>query len=124
MRTIKITLIFISIFWCGLTQACGLTPEYVEARGNIHLKANKNYSSCVDAAKNHAYWKLFARCRGDGAGKEVAGGCEHVVGYRVGSIAKVESAHCEILKPSKESLQKLLDEIVFEKNINKCTEKP
>lgn len=107
-----------------VSEECELSDEYKTARNEaakIVYGSKNDYKKCLNAVIENEYWKAFSKCKEAGDGKNVGGGCAHLVNRGSYSSA-VDSSHCDSFKfePSKKLAEKLLQEMVQEKNIVKC----
>ena len=99
--------------------ACELTPEYIKLRSEVTKEIRESYRSCLKATKAHFFYKAVARCIEEGRGKNIGGGCYHVVGYEVIHEER-ELEHCKILEPTIEQSIEYLQVVAKEKGITKC----
>ena len=110
----------LSLFFFGFNVfACELSPEYIELRNDFAHKIREPYNSCKKATNSHLFYKAVVKCKEEGRGENIAGGCYHVVGYEV-THDKTELEHCEVLKPTTAQSIKHLEEYSKEKGISKC----
>tara|TARA_B100000965_G_C19044470_1_gene520950 strand:- start:75 stop:509 length:435 start_codon:yes stop_codon:yes gene_type:complete len=103
---------------------CELTEEYKSARLEVReivFGRDNDYARCKDSANSHAFWIAMSKCANAGDGKNVGGGCAHLVNYG-NYFESPDTSHCSVFefKPSKESATKLLNELVKQRQIAKC----
>ncbi|MDN3652525.1 hypothetical protein QWY77_07070 [Thalassotalea ponticola] len=115
MRTILI-LVLLATF---SSAACELTVEYRKARIKVRADIHQEYRNCDKAAKSDAYYKAVSICKAEGRGKNIAGGCFHIVGYELVTTKEL-TAHCEIFKPKNGDLDRYLEYYMEENSIQKC----
>jgi len=115
MRIILTLVFFISFS----SFACELTGDYRKARIETRAELYKEYRTCKKAANSNAFYKAVAECKKEGRGKNVGGGCFHVVGYELVTTDKL-TQHCEIFKPTNKDLNAYLEYHISEKSIKKC----
>ena len=106
------------------SEKCSLTEDYVKARsevGKIVYGDDNDYHRCQNAASEAEYWRALSVCIENSDGKNIGGGCAHLVG-RGKYMQEPDTSHCEVFKfdPTPELAQNILDEIVTEKGIIKC----
>jgi len=119
--------VFIAIFLSSnllASESCELTKDYNKARVEAYraIRGSENpYSKCKDTMREAHYWKAVSKCKVEGRGKIVGGGCQHVEGYQ-NSHTEVDVSHCEVLKPKewKEEVQAYFEFIIESRNIAKC----
>ncbi|MGX5202411.1 hypothetical protein [Aliikangiella sp. IMCC44632] len=114
----------ITAFNVNASEECALTDEYKAARkevANIVYGSNNDYKRCLAAVTEYEYWVSLSKCIEAGDGKNVGGGCSHLVGRGKYSNT-VDSSQCDTFKfePSQELAKKVLQEITQENNIIKC----
>lgn len=120
-----LTILLLFSFDANSSEQCDLTNEYIKARSEVRkiiYGEDNNYRRCLNAASEIEYWRALSKCVEMGDGKNIGGGCAHLVG-RGKYIQKPNNIHCEIFKfePTPELAKNLLDEIVKERDIKKCT---
>ncbi|MBU2709269.1 hypothetical protein KCM76_24955 [Zooshikella marina] len=115
MRKLLLPLLFLSFG----SFACELTPEYKKLRTEVKKEITEPYNSCLKAARAHFFYKAVAKCKEEGRGEDIAGGCYHVVSYEV-THDKSELKHCEILNPKIAEIIEYLNEVAEEEGIQKC----
>ena len=106
------------------TEICELTDEYKAARKeavNMVYGSNNDYKRCLSAVTESEYWVSLSKCVEAGDGKNVGGGCAHLVSRDKYSTS-IDSSHCNTFKfePSKELAKKIVQETVQENKIIKC----
>ncbi len=82
-----------------------MTEEYKEARKNIYFEAKKvhdSYNECRDSIQSAYYWKAVAACAKEGLGKNIGGGCGHLVSYGNYPMEQPDKSHCDVFKVSRE----------------------
>lgn len=126
IRTFFISLLLLSLR-AGASETCDVTKEYKAAHREVIRMVygeDSDYRRCQKVASETEYWKALSKCVENGDGKYIGGGCAHLVGGgRHGR--EPDNGHCEAFafQPSPELVEKLLDEVVREKNIEKCSPK-
>jgi hypothetical protein len=113
---------------CSQVQAddCEITKEYVDARKEAYFKAQEvhaSYNKCRESAQAAVYWKALAACTEEDLGKDIDGGCAHLVGNGSYPMAIADKNHCEIFKVSKEIEQQYFKELMSKINVEKCKTK-
>ena len=61
---------------------CILTDAYKTARAEMNSQANslsEPFNECRHSMQAAYHWKAVAKCVKDGAGKNIGGGCSHLV---------------------------------------------
>jgi hypothetical protein len=109
----------LALFFSFGSLACELTGDYQKARIHVRAELYKEYKSCKKAANSDAFYKAVAVCKKEGRGKDIGGGCFHVVGYELVTTDKL-TEHCEIFKPTNDDLDAYLAYHVKENTIEKC----
>lgn len=102
---------------------CVVTKEYADARKEVYLKAREvhaSYNECRESAQAAVYWKALAACTHEGLGKEIGGGCAHLVNNGSYPMAMTDKSHCEIFKVSKEIEKQYRAELMSKINVKKC----
>lgn len=103
-----------------LAQACELTKEYREARSQVVKDSRYAYEACTSSVNAFHYWEEVAQCEKDGRGKNVGGGCQHIVANRVSPVER-NYDHCQDFKVSTDEVKKHFEEYVKFNNITKCS---
>lgn len=114
----KIYLIFLILFTSS-SFSCELTKEYRELRSSLRKEAYESYNECKDSTRSYFYYQAVAKCKAEGKGENVGGGCFHIVGYQQ-TYTEKDIEHCNIFKPTIEQMKKYLNFIVKRDNISKC----
>ncbi|KZN58607.1 hypothetical protein N473_04040 [Pseudoalteromonas luteoviolacea CPMOR-1] len=100
--------------------ACELTAEYRSLRSEVTKQIREPYNSCIKSTRAHFYYKAVAKCKEEGRGENIGGGCYHIVGYEQTHDEK-ELEHCKILKPTIEQSKEHLKLVAKKKGIKKCS---
>ena len=113
------------LIFCSQAQSsdCSITKEYADARKEVYFKAREvhaSYNECRDSAQAAVYWKALAACTEEGLGKEIGGGCAHLVSNGSYPMANADKSHCEIFKVSKEVEKQYRAELMSKINVKKC----
>lgn len=121
---ISYLLLLIIAFNVNASEDCDLTDEYKAARkeaANIAYGSNNGYKKCLNSVSEYEYWVALSKCEEAGDGKNIGGGCAHLVS-RGKYSTPADSSHCDRFKfePSQELAKKVLQETVQENNIVKC----
>ncbi|MDH5178064.1 MAG: hypothetical protein OEZ39_16290 [Gammaproteobacteria bacterium] len=124
MKKILTSIIIFLIAQFNTVFSCELTDPYKKARievGRMVFGENNDYMRCKNTAHKNEYWRALSKCLNKGDGKNIGGGCAHLV-MRGEYINKPDLGHCEAFKfePSKEMAKLLLEEMVKERGIKKC----
>lgn len=98
------------------SEECVLTEEYKSARSEaakIIFGSNNDYKKCQNAAYETEYWIALSKCVENGDGKNIGGGCAHLVG-RGKYLNSPNINHCEAFKfnPTPKLAKELLAETV------------
>ncbi|MBY0419224.1 MAG: hypothetical protein K2W88_14340 [Pararheinheimera sp.] len=121
--------LIIIVFFTSLVSAnsfsCELTDEYkVLAEEATHL-ATREYKKCAESISEANYWYQLAQCRKSGDGKDIGGGCYHIMGKslvsldeKYGTIADIK--HCNVFVISEAEIQKQIAGYAEYKEVAKC----
>ncbi|WP_125719011.1 hypothetical protein [Pseudoalteromonas rubra] len=101
--------------------ACELTAEYKSLRSEVTKQIREPYNSCIKSTRAYFYYKAVAKCKEEGRGENIGGGCYHIVGYEL-MHDKNELEHCKILKPTTEQSKEYLEYSVKKRGIKKCSD--
>ncbi|AWF80224.1 hypothetical protein BTJ40_05035 [Microbulbifer sp. A4B17] len=112
--------VYLLLILSPLAQACELTKEYREARNQMVKDSQYAYEACTSSVNTFHYWQEVAQCEKEGHGKNVGGGCQHIVANRVSPVER-NYDHCQGFKLSNEEVKKYVEEYVKSKNITKCS---
>jgi hypothetical protein len=121
-------LLFILLpFQAGATGVCQLTEEYEAVRAELRKMmhgGDNDYSRCKKAADHDQFWRAMSKCVEAGDGKNVGGGCAHLIG-RGHYEQPLDAGHCDTFKfeATPELEAELLEKLVKQKGIKKCKEK-
>jgi len=110
------------------SDTCEISDEYNQARKEVYRMVNgdnKPYQECKNSMHTAYHWKAVSACVAEGKGKNIGGGCSHLVGHGGYPREKVDVSHCEILKVekpenAKDLFLKYLKEYVEQNDIVKC----
>ena len=124
MKAIFTSIIILLSTQINTVFSCELTDSYKKVRievGRIVYGENNDYMKCKTTAHKNEYWRALSKCVIKGDGKNIGGGCSHLV-MRGKYIQKPDLKHCEAFKfePSKEMAKTLLEEIAKKREIQKC----
>ena len=100
-----------------------MTDEYKAARKEVYTKSRElaaPFTECKDSMNKAYYWKAVAECSKQGLGKNIGGGCGHLVSYGNFPMEEVDVSHCEIFKVPIEVIQKYRNELKQQINVQKC----
>ncbi|NRA85476.1 MAG: hypothetical protein HRU22_17390 [Gammaproteobacteria bacterium] len=118
--------LILSLFFCShlfASEECVLTEEYKAARKEVYFKAREilePYHDCKDSMNEAYHWKAVAACTKQGLGKNIGGGCGHLVNYGAFPMEKVDVSHCEIFKIPIEVVQDYRKELKLQIDVQKC----
>lgn len=120
MKSIILLLLFSHTLYA--TEECVRTKEYMIERHKAFKKIREPYNKCVDSMHEAYYWKAMAKCRSEGKGENIGGGCGHLVtsggfGY---SAQEIDTSHCNIFKPKKSDLTDYLNYQIKAGKLKKC----
>ncbi len=109
-------------------EECELTPDYLELRKsegvNIWKFTNQDYKNCVDGERHSAFYRAVYKCRKEGKGENVGGGCFHLAGMGGYEYKRPDVSYCKEFKWSKEArsayIRKEMDKLVIQKKIVRC----
>ncbi len=113
-------ILYLFLVLSPLAQGCELTKEYLEARSQVVKDSRYAYMACTSSVDAFHYWQEVAQCEKEGLGKNVGGGCQHIIANRVSSVER-DYDHCQGLKVSNQEVKKYLEEYVKFQNIIKCS---
>ncbi|GAA5188893.1 hypothetical protein [Ferrimonas gelatinilytica] len=102
-------------------HACKLNPEYKKLRAELTKEVREPYNSCIKSTRAYFFYKAVAKCEQEGRGKDISGGCYHVVGYEE-THDESELNHCKVLKPTTEEFVALLKANAEHQTIKRCLE--
>ena len=112
-----------STFAFDKSESCELTNEYKEARKNIYFAVKKihdSYNQCRSAIQSAYYWEAVAACAKEGLGKNIGGGCGHLVSNGDYPMEQADKSHCDIFKVSREVEKKYKQELFNQLTVAKC----
>jgi hypothetical protein len=101
-------------------NACELTEEYKEVRNEVAKWARYEYQECNSSVSEFYYWKAVAKCKEEGNGENIGGGCQHVAAHTPSDAPRSAYTHCEVLKVSIDEAKMKLAEYVDHGKIKKC----
>jgi hypothetical protein len=101
-------------------NACELTDEYTKARNEVTKWARYEYQECNSSVSEFYYWQAVAKCKEEGRGENIGGGCQHVAAHTPLNAPPSAYTHCEALKVSIEEAKAKLSEYVVREKIKKC----
>ena len=106
------------------SENCEPTEEYKSARSEVAkiiYGSDNDYKKCQNAAYKTEYWIALSKCQENDDGKNIGGGCAHLVG-RGKYLKSPNTSHYEVFKfnPTPELAKDLLAETVKNMNIIKC----
>jgi len=109
---------------CFSKDECELTDEYKALRSEVSkivFGNNNSYGQCVNTASKNEYFKALSICVKKGEGKNIAGGCPHIVG-RGKYVNEADISHCKVFyfEPTKEMAIELLDQRSELNKVAKC----
>lgn len=116
MRIILVILFFLSFN----SYSCELSTEYKKLRAEVTKEIRSSYNSCLKSTKAYFFYKAVAKCKEEERGKNIGGGCYHIVGYEV-THDESELNHCKILKPTTAQSIEYLQQVAKDKKIEKCS---
>ncbi|MFC1751284.1 hypothetical protein ACFL2V_21090 [Pseudomonadota bacterium] len=116
---IKLSLL-IMVLISPYSSACELTEEYKKARLEVTKWARYEHQQCSKSVGTYYYWQEVAKCKEEGRGKNIGGGCQHVAGHTISKEPKGAREHCEILRVSSEERKEALEKYMKEENISMC----
>lgn len=113
--------IAILLLTSSVTYACEFTHEYKQAMYETIKWARYEHEECISSVNQYLYWQRVAKCKKEGRGEKIGGGCQHVESYRnSGELHNTLSRHCELLKVSDEEREEALAKHVKQMKIIKC----
>jgi len=125
----KYVLIIISIFSTGITYGsdkCERTEEYKKLKKeafDLIIGNKSSYKRCINSAHANSYWKAVSMCLSEGKGKNIGGGCEHIVGNGGYPSEKVDTSYCKILRLDFKTYDEFLNHLAELKGVKKCVSK-
>ena len=99
---------------------CSLTDEYVEARKEAKEVVTIPYKKCKSAMREAYYWKAVAYCVSEEKGRNIGGGCSHLVNNGSYPTEYYDIRHCEILRWKDGDIKRYFEHLIEERNIKKC----
>jgi uncharacterized protein YxeA len=123
MKKILFSIALLILYSQVSASDCVNTKKYAEARKEVYLKAREvhaSYKECRDSAQASVYWMAIAACTEEGLGKDIGGGCAHLVSNGSYPMASIDKSHCEIFKVSKEIEKQYRTEFMGKINVEKC----
>jgi len=113
-------ILYLLLVLSPLAQACELTKEYREARSQVVKDSRYAYEACTSSVNAFHYWQEVAQCEKKGRGKNVGGGCQHIIANRVSPVER-NYDHCQGFKITTEEVKKYFEEYVKFHNITRCS---
>ena len=117
------SIIFIVMVVFNSAVACEFLDDYVEAKLTLVEASENIYNECIDSVSKAKYYFRFVQCLEREDGKNMGGGCSHLVGagriYGYDELP-INDGYCEALKPSSEFILELLESDVRKGHIKKC----
>jgi len=104
----------------GLAVSCDFSEEYLDARNEYREEVRKSYDECRNSVMEASYWYHFSQCYERSDGKNISGGCAHVIGKKSYDKLSINADHCEIFKPDLEKTNKLFEQSIKDRKIKKC----
>ena len=104
------------------SSACTLTDEYKSAREEISKWSRYEYQECITSVNDFYYWQEVSKCKIEGRGKNIGGGCQHVAGYTQSKVPESAYEHCQPLKVIADEYEEALESYVKAEKIDKCLE--
>lgn len=104
------------------SNECAFTQEYYIARYETRKTLNEPLNLCRDSAHEAIYWKSMAKCHSEGKGKNVGGGCGHLVsngGFGF-SNENVDVSHCDVFRWKKSDITDHLKHLIKIGKLIKC----
>ncbi|WP_196140456.1 hypothetical protein [Aliikangiella sp. G2MR2-5] len=107
------------------SENCELTEEYKAARTEAFMwiqGSESPFLKCESSVLEAVYWKAVAACVKEGKGKNIGGGCHHMVGHGQYPREDSDDSHCEIfrIEEPKKAMKELLEHYVKVRKIVKC----
>lgn len=123
MKYIPFSLMLLII--CSQTSAgdCLLTKEYADARKDAYKKSKEvhsSYNECRDSIQTAYYWIAIAACTKEGLGRDIGGGCGHLISYGSYPMETPDKSHCEIFKVPIEIEVQYRKDLMSKINVKKC----
>ncbi|MCG7530757.1 hypothetical protein MHM98_05225 [Psychrobium sp. MM17-31] len=121
MKYLILSLLFSSLTFAS--EECILTESYKDARKQVYIKSReilKPYLDCKKSMKEAFHWKAVAACTKQGLGKNIGGGCSHLVNYGSFPMKEVDVSHCEVFKLPIETVKAYREELKQQIDVPKC----
>ncbi|MBQ4835698.1 MULTISPECIES: hypothetical protein [Pseudoalteromonas] len=120
----KFSTFFLLVFFSSFAVGnCLDNDEYKKKRTGILKESrelNSSYKECRESAYNNAYWKAVSECALKGLGKDIGGGCGHMVGQGAYPMQEPDKNHCEIFHIPKEVVLEYRQQLIDELELQKC----
>ncbi|OZG73945.1 hypothetical protein BTA51_09195 [Hahella sp. CCB-MM4] len=106
------------------SENCIVTDEYnairKEAREIVYGNDN-SFARCKKSVEMAEYWRAMAKCESYGDGRDIGGGCAHLVG-RGRYQEPVDMSHCDVFKfePSRDLVNEIVEEQVQARGVRRC----
>ena len=114
----RIMLVFLFFFSVN-SYACELSADYKKLRAEVMEEIHSSYKSCLKSTNSYFFYKAVAKCIEEERGKNIGGGCYHIVGYEV-THDEYELNHCNVLKPTTAQSIEYLQQVAKDKKMEKC----
>ena len=80
------------------SDECTITKAYMDTKIEAFKAIREPYNNCRDSMIEAYYWKAVAKCVSEGKGKNIGGGCSHLVSSGSYPREKYDMSHCDIFK--------------------------
>ncbi len=122
MRYFKYIVPLLILFCSFNSLACELTDKYKETRMQAWKEAHRPYNNCINSISDAKYWHRVVQCKKAGDGKDIGGGCAHVVGLNTGKYneLKIDPKFCNELKVTVKEVGEYSEYLIKKNNIKKC----
>lgn len=97
-----------------------MTEEYKQIYHEASEAIRGPFLKCKSSAKESVYWKAVSKCISEGKGKNIGGGCGHMVSYGQYPSEEADTEHCDILKWKTGDVQKYRKELLKARKIKRC----
>ena len=102
------------------SDECAITKAYKDARIEVFKAIREPYNNCRDSMREAYYWKAVAKCVSEGKGKNIGGGCGHLVSSGSYRTEKYDMSHCDIFKWDKSDFNNYFEHLIETREIEKC----
>lgn len=107
-------------FFSFSNERCEVTEEYKQSYRDASEAIRGPFKKCKRSEQESIYWKAVTKCVSEGKGKNIGGGCGHMVSYGQYPSEDVNTKHCDLLMWVNGDVLKYRKVLIEEKNIKRC----